>query len=59
LPGAASIFSLCATQEGKAEFTLSCDYQVAFGAEVARFLETLSRLLDTPRGNLFDASKDQ
>ena len=46
--GAAAILSLGAEQDGKAEFTLSCDHRVVFGAEAARFLETLSGYLSNP-----------
>lgn len=47
-PGAAAILSLGAEQDGKAEFTLSCDHRVVFGADAARFLETLSAYLSNP-----------
>ncbi|MEJ2381889.1 MAG: dihydrolipoamide acetyltransferase family protein [Gammaproteobacteria bacterium] len=49
-PGAAAIISLGSATEadGKAEFTLSCDHRVVFGADAARFLETLSGYLSTP-----------
>ncbi len=48
LQGAAVILSLGSEQDGKAEFTLSCDHRVVFGTEVARFLETLSAYLSNP-----------
>jgi pyruvate dehydrogenase E2 component (dihydrolipoamide acetyltransferase) len=47
--GAAAILALGAEQQdGKAEFTLSCDHRVVFGADAARFLETLSDYLSAP-----------
>ena len=46
--GAAAILSLGAEQDGKAEFTLSCDHRVVFGADAARFLETLAGYLSNP-----------
>jgi len=46
--GAAAILSLGSEQDGQAEFTLSCDHRVIFGAEAARFLETLLGYLSTP-----------
>jgi len=46
--GAAAILSLGAEQGGKAGFTLSCDHRVVFGADAARFLETLSGYLSSP-----------
>ncbi len=58
-PGAAAILSLGAEQDGKVEFTLSCDHRVVFGADAARFLATLSQLLDNPKDSLCDAAKDQ
>lgn len=57
-PGAAAILALGAEHEGKAEFTLSCDHRVVFGADAARFLASLSQLLDEPQGILIDANKD-
>ncbi len=48
--GAAAILSLGAEQEVKAEFTLSCDHRVVFGADAARFLQTLALLLNEPKG---------
>jgi pyruvate dehydrogenase E2 component (dihydrolipoamide acetyltransferase) len=58
-PGAAAILALGAEQDGRAEFTLSCDHRVVFGADAARFLASLSQMLDEPQGILFDAAKDQ
>jgi pyruvate dehydrogenase E2 component (dihydrolipoamide acetyltransferase) len=46
--GAAAILALGAEQDGKAEFTLSCDHRVVFGADAAHFLETLSGFLSNP-----------
>jgi len=46
--GAAAILSLGAEQNGKAEFTLSCDHRVVFGTAAAHFLETLSAYLSNP-----------
>jgi len=47
--GAAAILALGAEHGGNAEFTLSCDHRVVFGAEAARFLETLSSFLADPK----------
>jgi pyruvate dehydrogenase E2 component (dihydrolipoamide acetyltransferase) len=47
--GAAAILSLSAEQQdGKAEFTLSCDHRVIYGAYAARFIETLAHFLSSP-----------
>ncbi|MDX2504271.1 MAG: 2-oxo acid dehydrogenase subunit E2, partial [Gammaproteobacteria bacterium] len=47
--GAAAILSLgAAQQDGKAEFTLSCDHRVIYGADAARFIETLAHFLSSP-----------
>lgn len=48
--GAAAILAVAATQNGFAEFTLSCDHRVVYGADAARFLETLALLLGEPEG---------
>ncbi len=48
--GAAAILALGAEHQGQAEFTLSCDHRVVFGADAARFMETLAaQLRDTAR----------
>jgi len=46
--GSAAILALGAEQEGFAEFTLSCDHRVVYGADAARFLETLAGYLEKP-----------
>jgi len=52
--GAAAILALGAEHGGMAEFTLSCDHRMVFGADAARFLETLSSLLGDPGGLVGD-----
>ena len=49
-PGAAAILSVAATRPQGAACTLACDHRVVFGADAARFLETL-------RGELSDPDK--
>jgi len=49
---AAAILALGAEREDTAEFTLSCDHRVVFGADAARFLETLFTFLNDPQGLL-------
>ena len=46
--GAAAIIAVAALQDGLAEFTLSCDHRVVYGAYAARFMETLALLLGDP-----------
>ncbi len=46
--GAAAILAVAATQGEHAEFTLSCDHRVVYGADAARFVETLHLLLAAP-----------
>ncbi|HGX94304.1 MAG TPA: 2-oxo acid dehydrogenase subunit E2 [Candidatus Tenderia sp.] len=46
--GAAAILAVAAIQEGLAELTLSCDHRVVYGADAARFFETLALLLGDP-----------
>lgn len=47
--GAAAILAVGATQpDGAADFTLSCDHRVVFGADAARFLGTLAQRLRQP-----------
>ncbi len=46
--GAAAILALGAEQEGSAEFTLSGDHRVVYGADAARFLEALAGYLEKP-----------
>lgn len=55
-PGAAAILALGAEQDGKAEFTLSCDHRVVFGADAARFLETLSGYLSNPESMITETA---
>ncbi len=45
---ASAILAVGAAHEGAAEFTLSCDHRVVYGADAARFLETLGEFLDDP-----------
>ena len=48
--GAAAILAVAAMQDdGLCEFTLSCDHRVVYGADAARFLQTLAQLLGAPR----------
>lgn len=48
--GVAAILAVAAEQDdGLAEFTLSCDHRVVYGADAARFLETLALLLSEPK----------
>jgi pyruvate dehydrogenase E2 component (dihydrolipoamide acetyltransferase) len=47
-PGAAAILSVAAARPQGTAFTLACDHRVVFGADAARFLETLSRELGEP-----------
>ncbi len=47
--GAAAILAVAAIQEGLAELTLSCDHRVVYGADAARFFETLALLLGDPK----------
>lgn len=47
-PGAAAILSVAAARPQGTAFTLACDHRVVFGADAARFLETLSRALGEP-----------
>jgi len=47
--GAAAILSVGAESNGLANFTLSCDHRVVYGADAARFLETFAALLNNPR----------
>jgi pyruvate dehydrogenase E2 component (dihydrolipoamide acetyltransferase) len=48
-PGSAAILAVGASHDGKAIMTLSCDHRVVYGADAARFLETLRKFLDKPR----------
>ncbi len=48
--GAAAILAVGAARDGLAEFTLSCDHRVVYGADAARFMETLAVLLGEPKG---------
>jgi len=44
--GASAILAIAATDaQGKADFTLSCDHRVIFGADAARFLAALAKRL--------------
>ena len=47
-PGAAAILSVAATRPQGASCTLACDHRVVFGADAARFLETLREQLSDP-----------
>ncbi len=47
-PGAAAILSVAATRPQGAACTLACDHRVVFGADAARFLETLREQLSDP-----------
>ncbi len=44
-PGAAAILAVGASKMGKSLMTLSCDHRVLYGADAARFLETLEEHL--------------
>ncbi len=46
--GAAAILAVGAAHDGEANFTLSCDHRVVYGADAARFLATLGELLRDP-----------
>jgi len=43
--GACAILAVAASQNGIAELTLSVDHRVVYGAEAARFLQTLKTFL--------------
>ena len=45
---ASAILAVGAAHDGAAECTLSCDHRVIYGADAARFLETLGELLEEP-----------
>ena len=45
--GACAILAVAASQDGIAELTLSVDHRVVYGAEAARFLQTLKTFLAT------------
>ena len=47
--GAAAILAVATVQDGVAEYTLSCDHRVVYGADAARFLHTLGEILDKPQ----------
>jgi pyruvate dehydrogenase E2 component (dihydrolipoamide acetyltransferase) len=46
--GASAILSVAASRPDGAFFTLACDHRVVFGADAARFLETLRQQLKNP-----------
>jgi len=46
--GAAAILSVASSRRQGAMFTLACDHRVVFGADAARFLETLAQELKDP-----------
>jgi len=46
--GATSILAVGAAIDAQAEFTLTCDHRVVFGAHAARFLTALARRLEEP-----------
>ncbi len=51
--GASAILAIAATDtEGKADFALSCDHRIIFGADAARFLAALAKRLDQPDSSL-------
>ena len=54
--GAAAILAVAAIQDGLAEFTLSCDHRVIYGADAARFFETLAVLLGDPKHRVLTSS---
>jgi len=47
--GACAILAVAASQDGVAELTLSVDHRVVYGAEAARFLQTLKTFLASPK----------
>ncbi len=47
-PGAAAILSVAASRPQGASCTLACDHRVVFGADAARFFETLQQQLNDP-----------
>jgi pyruvate dehydrogenase E2 component (dihydrolipoamide acetyltransferase) len=57
-PGASAILSVAAAQPETALATLSCDHRVVFGADAARFLQTLNDWLSKP-ATLLDDEKIQ
>jgi pyruvate dehydrogenase E2 component (dihydrolipoamide acetyltransferase) len=46
--GASAILSIAASRQQRTFFTLTCDHRVVFGADAARFLETLGQQLQDP-----------
>jgi len=46
--GACAILALGAADQGQVEATLSADHRVVYGADAARFLESLAQRLDRP-----------
>jgi len=52
--GACAILALGAADQGLVEATLSADHRVVYGADAARFLESLAERLDHPE-NLIDS----
>ena len=46
--GAAAILAVGAEHDGAVEMTLTCDHRVVYGADAARFLQTLSEHLENP-----------
>ena len=46
--GACAILSIAASGPDGASFTLTCDHRVVFGADAARFLETIEEYLKDP-----------
>lgn len=56
--GACAILSVAACGPDGALFTLTCDHRVVFGADAARFLETLEQYLKDP-GKLFTEGPKQ
>ncbi|UFX44488.1 2-oxo acid dehydrogenase subunit E2 [Bradyrhizobium sp. 41S5] len=46
--GASAILAVAASQADGASFTLCCDHRVVFGADAARFLQTLGEVVTRP-----------
>ena len=55
--GACSILSIAASGPHGASFTLTCDHRVVFGADAARFLETLEQYMKDPVKLLTEGTK--
>ncbi len=46
--GAAAILSVGAAKNGMANFVLSCDHRVIYGADAARFMQTFEHIIEKP-----------